>query len=219
MMDARLRSSVAVSQGVRRLVSKVTPMHFRSFICLIALGWIAVWEAHAARPAAGSVERELAAFHQRRDPQALEKAWPHLDSPDRAIRTAARRAIMAQPFDSWKRRALDETRTQAALEALTALVEACPAAQADELRPHICEGLTTLHIEGMTAAQRLATVALTRRTFARLGGPTADERGQMTDLWMNFLPAQDSPGARGREFSTAVRALLKFLAPPDAPRP
>ncbi len=185
-------------------------MHFRSFICLIALGWIAVWEAHAARPPKGSVVR---------DPQALEKAWPHLDSPNRAIRTAARRAIMAQPFDSWKRRALDETRTQAALEALTALVEACPAAQADELRPHICEGLTTLHIEGMTAAQRLATVALTRRTFARLGGPTADERGQMTDLWMNFLPAPDSRGASGREFSTAVRALLRFLAPPDAPRP
>lgn len=219
MMDGRLRSAVALSQGVRHLVSKVTLMRFRRFSCLIALGWIAVWETHAARPPTESIVRELSAFHQRRDPQALEKAWPHLDSPDRAIRTAARRAIMAQPFDSWKGRALGETRTQAALEALIALVEACPAAQAAEMRPHICEGLTTLHIEGMTAAQRLASVALTRRTFARLGGPTADERGQMTDLWMHFLLTQDSPGAGDREFATAVRALLKFLAPPAAPRP
>lgn len=184
-------------------------MPFCRAIFLILLGLAGAREMSAARPAAGRIERELA---------AVESAWLHLDSPTRSIREAARLTIMAQPFDSWKRRALGETRTRAALEALSALVEACPAAQAEELRPHVCEGLMTLHIEGMSTAQRLAAVRLTRRTFARLGGPSADERGQMTDLWTHFLPVKSGTGADEQQFEKSLRALLKFLAPPDASR-
>ena len=173
-------------------------MHPSRFIFLVLLGLAGAREAHAARPA------------------GLEIAWPRLDSPDRFIREAARRAIIAQPFDSWKNRALAETRTRAALEALSALVAACPPTQAEALRPHVCEGIVTLHIEGMSAAQRLAAVRLTRRVFARLGGPSADERGQMTDLWTRFLPAPSGAGNDERQLEKSLRALLKFLAPPDA---
>ena len=191
-------------------------MHGSHFIFLILLGLAGVAEVHAAKRVVGKIERELAAFHHGRDPAALEIAWPHLDSPDRFIREAARRAIAAQPFDSWKNRALGETRTRAALEALSALVEKCPTAQADELRPHICEGIMTLHIEGMSAAQRLAAVRLTRRVFARLGGPSEDERGQMADLWSHFIPAKSGGSAESRELGQALRALRQFLAPPEA---
>jgi hypothetical protein len=180
-------------------------MHGSRFIFLVLLGLAGAGETHAARAAVGKSEQA----------PAVESAWSRLDSPVRAIRTTARRAIMAQPFDSWKKLALGETRTQAALEALTALVEACPAAQAEELRPHICEGITTLHIEGMSAAQRLAAVRLTRRVFARLGGPSEDERGQMADLWSHFLPAKRIRRADEQQLATELRALLKFLAPPD----
>ena len=173
-------------------------MHGSRFIFLVLLALAGAGETHAARPA------------------AAEDAWSRLDSPTRSIRETARREIVAQPFDSWKKRALGETRTRAALEALTALVEACPRTQAEELRPHICEGIMTLHIEGMSASERLAAVRLTRRVFTRLGGPSEDERGQMADLWSHFLPAKRSSGADERQLATEIHALLKFLAPPEA---
>lgn len=173
-------------------------------VMALASGWAGV----AVPPAPGQTRGEA---------RAIEDAWLHLDAPDRAVRAAARLAIEAQPFDSWKGRALGETRTWAALEALLALVRSCPRAQADELRPHVCEGITTLHLEEMRAEQRLAAVRLTRLVFARLGGPAADERRQMLDLWSRFLPAKSGSGADERQFDKSLRALLKFLALPDAP--
>lgn len=156
----------------------------------------------------------LAAAHHEADPQALEKAWPHLDSPDPAVREAARLAIEAQPFDSWKQRALGETRTQAALEALLALTRVCPPAQADALRPHICEGISTLRIEEMSGAQRLAAVRLTRLACTRLGPPGADERAQMADLWTRFLPPHTAVGTKRSPLEREIRSLLKALALP-----
>ena len=158
------------------------------------------------------IPHQLATFHGRQDAQAVEVAWPYLDSPNRAIREAARLAIEAQPFDSWKQRALGETRTWAALEALRALVRSCPRAQAAALRPHVCEGISTLHLEGMNAEQQLAAVRLTRLVFARLGGPSADERQQMTDLWTRFLPKNNADAKDAPLFGRELRELLKFLA-------
>lgn len=184
-------------------------------LLLVLLGFS---RAGAEDAAAETLRKQLAAFHGRQDARALETAWPHLDSPDRLIREAARLAVEAQPFDSWWRRALGETRTRAALEALLALVRVCPREQAEELRPHVCEGITTLHLEGMSAEEQLAAVRLTRLACTRLGAPSADERSQMTDLWTGFLPpanalARDNP-ALGRE----IRELLQFLAAPDRPK-
>jgi hypothetical protein len=53
-------------------------------------------------------------------PEALEKAWPHLASPDRALRYAARVAIENQPASVWAGRALEEKRPAASIEALIA---------------------------------------------------------------------------------------------------
>ncbi|MCE9610499.1 MAG: hypothetical protein K8R23_09930 [Chthoniobacter sp.] len=165
-----------------------------------------------AAAVAGDTARELTADHLKVHPRVLEKAWPHLDSPDPAVREAARRTIEAQPFDSWKQRALGETHTQAALEALLALARACPPAQAEDLRPHICEGISTLHLEEMSVAQRLAAVRLTRLACTRLGPPSADERAQMTDLWTHFLPPRTVPGTKPPLLEREIRELLNFLS-------
>jgi putative heme-binding domain-containing protein len=74
-------------------------------------------EAGAAR----ALRRELEAFHGRIDPRAVEAAWPHLRSPDRAVRYAARLAIEAQPLASWRERAHGEREPRAACDALLAL--------------------------------------------------------------------------------------------------
>ena len=150
-----------------------------------------------------AIRQRLAAYAQRIDPAAIDLAWPHLDSPDAALRQAARRAIERQPFADWKARALEEKNTWASIEALTALAEACPPEQAAELSPHLCEHLTTLLFEHMDAAQQLAAIRLTRLVFLRLGPVSEDERRQMLDLWWHLQPL---PSAQEE-----LRGLLRFL--------
>ncbi|MEI6466578.1 MAG: hypothetical protein WCQ89_17755, partial [Verrucomicrobiota bacterium] len=54
-------------------------------------------------------------------PEAIGIAWPHLSSPDRFVRFAARAAIERQQPSNWASRALNEKNPHAALEALIAL--------------------------------------------------------------------------------------------------
>lgn len=136
--------------------------------------------------AAQAAQQKLAPFQGKVDAQAIDVAWPYLNSSDCAVREVARVAVEAQPFDSWKQRALDEKKPWASLEALRALIEACPKSEAAALSPHLCEQITTLGIEQMSEAQQLAALQLTRSIFTHLGPVSADERAQMLDLWSHF---------------------------------
>lgn len=137
-----------------------------------------------------AVRKALADFQRRPRPGAVDFVWPHLDSTDASIRQAARLALEAQPFAVWKERAIEEKSTWASLEALRALIGACPPASAAALSPHLCEQITTLRIEQMDEAQLLAALQLTRLVFTQLGPLSADERSQMLDLWSHL----DAPG-------------------------
>jgi len=140
----------------------------------------------AVNEAAKALQQKLASFQGRVDLKALDIAWPYLDSTDCGVREVARQAVEAQPFDSWKQRALDEKKPWASLEALRALIEACPPGQTAALSPHLCEQITTLGIEQMSEAQQLAALQLTRSIFLRLGPVSPDERAQMLDMWSHF---------------------------------
>lgn len=133
-----------------------------------------------------AAQQKLAPFQGRVDARALDVAWPFLNSPDAKVREVGRIAVEAQPFDTWKQRALDEKKPWASLEALRALIEACPHAEAAELSPHLCEQIATLGIEQMSEAQQLAAVQSTRAMFVRLGPVSADERARMLYLWSHF---------------------------------
>ena len=78
----------------------------------------------AANPAAEkarALRHKLESFHAGTHPEAVEFAWPHLGSPDRAIRYAARVAVEHQDPALWQKKALDEKRTNAMLQAFVAL--------------------------------------------------------------------------------------------------
>ncbi len=77
-------------------------------------------EAAATNPAS-ELRRRLEAFHGRQDPDAVATAWPHLSSPDRFVRWAARTAIEHQPFAAWADKALQEPDPAKQVEALLAL--------------------------------------------------------------------------------------------------
>lgn len=77
------------------------------------------WSAKARQ-----LRRQLESFHGRRDPAAIEAAWPHLDNADPWIRHAARIALEHQPPGDWQGRALAESHPPRALAALLALARA-----------------------------------------------------------------------------------------------
>ena len=176
------------------------------FVTRLGLGLSCALALGAATPEpATAIPPQLAALRDHADPHALDVAWPYLNSRDPALREAARQAVEAQPFDTWKQRALDEKGTWASLESLRALIEACPKAQAAELSPHLCEEVTTLRIDEMNEAQQLATLQLTRAIFVRLGPVSADERSQMLDLWSHF------PGPLTARARAELTRLVEFL--------
>jgi hypothetical protein len=182
--------------------------HLLPASAIIVLGLLAGIASAQEDPAA--IRRQLEVLAQRSDPAAPDLVWPHLDSSDAAIREAARLAIQAQPFDRWKERALEEKSTWASLEALRALVEVCPRAQAAELSPHLCEQITTLRLEHMDEAQQLAALRLTRLVFVKLGPLSVDERQQMIDLWSHFSAARST---RVKQEVEGLRAFLESVHP------
>lgn len=74
-------------------------------------------EARTAR----ELRHRLETFHGAAHPDAVETAWPHLASPDRFLRYAARVAVEWQPVASWKSRLETETRPQAVVTGVVAL--------------------------------------------------------------------------------------------------
>lgn len=70
----------------------------------------AAWEPNTEGAEARALRRKIETFHGKADPKALDFIWPHLNSPDRALRYAARIALEAQPVTTWQTRALEEDR-------------------------------------------------------------------------------------------------------------
>ena len=158
--------------------------------------------------------RERARGEDRGRPDDTESAWADLDSPKPAVRDAARKRIEAQPLHTWKPRAIGETRPWASIEALLALCHACPLSEGPALRPHLCESITTLRIEQMSAEQTLAAIRLTRLVCSRFGEPTEDERRQMIDLWSRFVPPESAERQTPdqRKIAAELKELLSLLA-------
>jgi len=70
---------------------------------------------------AAKLRHRLESYHGNPDPKAIEVAWPHLSSPDRHLRWAARTVLEHQPIASWKEKALAESDPAKQVEALLAL--------------------------------------------------------------------------------------------------
>ena len=122
---------------------------------------------------ARKLRHKLEAFHTKHDPAAIEFAWPHLGSSDRAIRYAARVAIENQPLESWKDKALAETRTNALIQAMVALARdgsQLPEREHKPLQTQILERLGTLPLERMTVEQTRDACRAAQLAFIRLGG-------------------------------------------------
>jgi len=121
---------------------------------------------------ARKLRHELESFHGRRDPKAVETAWPHLNSRDRFLRYAARLAIEAQDPQAWRNRALNERRPTAAIQALLALARTGN----KDYQMQVLQALARLPLTQLSEEQSLEALRAFQVAFIRLGPPPSDAR-------------------------------------------
>ena len=114
-------------------------------------------------------------FNVQPDPAAVEFAWPHLNSPDRYIRYAARMAIERNPVDQWQAKALKETRPDAAFTALLALARLGTA----ETQPALFKALMSIPSADLTEEQTLYKLRVIEVSIARHGVPNGEVAKQV----------------------------------------
>ena len=177
-------------------------------------------EARAvARAEPRVLRRSLEAFHGHEDPKAVEAAWPHLSSPDRFLRSAARVAIEFQDPKGWREKALAETNPQAAVEALLALTRVSAADPAHRkptdpapdkaLEGRILGSLGKLHWEELLYARKLDALRVAEVLFNRFGPPDDETSSHIVAVLDGSYPA------KGRELNSELCKLLVYLKAPS----
>ncbi len=164
-------------------------------------------ELAAAKAAAEQrfLRHKLESFHGKKNPAAIDFAWPHLNSDDRWLRYAARAAIEAQDVSLWQQRALDENRINASINALLAL-----ARRGDkDVQAPLLERLGRLADEELTEAQTLEALRVLQVCFIRLGKPDADTAEDILKILSTFYPAKTE------KLNRELCQLLVYLDAPD----
>jgi putative heme-binding domain-containing protein len=163
---------------------------------------------------------QLEGFHGRKDPKAVDTAWPYLSHEDRFVRYAARVAIEHQDPKSWQERALKETDPARALAALLALVRATgkdpfhhPRKPEDPvpglaLKAPILEALERIDWEKLTDSQRLDLLRVYAVLLNRMGWPDRAARARLIKRFDPLFPA------KGRELNADLCQLLIYLEAP-----
>ena len=150
-----------------------------------------------AGAAARKIRQRLESFHGRQDPQAVEMAWEHIGSQDRALRYAARVALEWQPLEQWREKALGETRPTASIHALIALIRASAPVGADAKQPvlgptadpvtararqpRILEALNRLNLRTLSEEQLLDALRAYGLCFIRFGPPEGQAARTVAD--------------------------------------
>lgn len=147
-----------------------------------AVGPVADAPAENAR----ALRRRLETYHVRRDPAAIDAAWPYLDSDDRVLRYAARMAIEHQDLDLWSARALAETRTTAAISLLVALARVGKS----DLQGAIVDRLGRLPLAKLTEEQQLDALRAYGLAFIRLGKPDTETVAKVAARLDEFYPSR-----------------------------
>ena len=154
---------------------------------------------------ARKLRHQLEAFHGRKDPAAVQFAWPHLNSDDRWIRYAARIAIESHPVQEWQERALYESRPNASLTALLALARLGDS----NLQDRLLESLDRLPWHDFTEEQKLEGLRVLELAFIRMGRPSPETARDVVERLNPSYPAS-SP-----RLNRELCQILIYLQAPD----
>jgi putative heme-binding domain-containing protein len=120
----------------------------------------------------------------------VEAAWPHLSSPDRHLRFAARIALEHQPMSSWKDKALSEANPRAALTALMALARSS-GGDKTLLKP-ILDALGKIDFKSLKGLDRNTLIRDYMLAFTRLGEPDAATKAGLIAKLNPLFPTNDT---------------------------
>jgi putative heme-binding domain-containing protein len=140
----------------------------------------------AAATAARKLRHDLEAFHTRGDNSAVEFVWPHLNSPDRSIRYAARVALERQDLAAWQDKALADTRTTASIYLMVALARTAP----KDLQSKVLGRLNQLPWNRLTEEQTLDALRAYGLAFIRMGKPSAADAEAVIARLSPLFPGQ-----------------------------
>jgi putative heme-binding domain-containing protein len=154
---------------------------------------------------ARGIRHKLESFHGKKDPSALDFAWPYLRNEDRWLRYAARIAIESQPVETWEQRALDERDINGSITALTALARYGKS----ELQADLIAALAQLDPQQMNEDQKLAAVRVISLSLIRMGPPSPELRQDLADGLAKFYPNQND--LLNRE----IAPLMIYLEAPE----
>ncbi len=159
------------------------------------------WTPNTAGAEDRALRRQIEAFHGKSDPRAVDFIWPHLNSPDRAIRYAARIALEAQPVATWEARSLDEKSTDGGLTALLALARVGGKSVQDVgLR-----ALSKWPLASLSERQQLDQLRVFQISLTRHGLPSSDGVTLATEKLSASYP--NPSGLVNREISQILIAL------------
>lgn len=159
-------------------------------------------------PKEALLRRELEKLHvDGAAPDSVEKAWPHLSSPDRFLRFAARVAVEKQPASLWAEKALQEKNPQAAIEALIALARVGD----PSLQPRLLSALGNLDYLKLEKGLRLPLLRAWQLAFTRMGKPAPEQCTKLASRFEVLFP-------QASVFeNNELLQLLVFLDSPKAP--
>jgi putative heme-binding domain-containing protein len=159
-----------------------------------------------AGAAARAQRRALEVYHGRKDPKAVEAAWPLLGSPDRFLRYAARIAVESQPAAEWTAKALALTEPQALVTAMVALARQGKAADG----PAALKALGRLDLAKLPQALALEALRALQLCCIRLGRPLGTDRDALLGKLSPLFPAASD------ELNAELVQLLVYLQDPTA---
>jgi len=158
---------------------------------------------------ARALRHKLESFNVQPDPAAVSFAWPHLNSPDRYIRYAARMAVERNPVSEWQAKALAEKSPAAAFTALLALARLGNS----EIQPAVFKSLAAISSGGLSEQLLLDKLRVIQVSIARHGTPAGDAAAQLLADINPLYPANSE--ALNRELS---QVLIAMNAPNVVPR-
>jgi putative heme-binding domain-containing protein len=162
------------------------------------------WRQGANMTPERAARKKLESFYDKKDPRAVETAWPYLSSPDRFLRFAARTVLEFQGPTTWQDRALAETNPIALTHALIGLARVGDKA----LQPRMLEALERVDWAKLTAAQKIDYLRAYQLAFVRMGQPSADWKARAGKRLVAFYPA------RTREVNAELCKLVSYLEAP-----
>ena len=148
----------------------------------------------------------LESYYLKKDPHAVDVAWPYLGHADRFLRYAARTILEHMEPATWQERALNETATRPSLTALLALVRTGD----KSLQPRILEALARIDWTKLDEPLKQELIRVYQLTFIRMGAPPAAAHDKAIARFDAVYPAPS------RELNAELCKLLVYLQAPNA---